>query len=74
MDKTGLVFILTAMFLFLAAIFVITEQRDHYKEYDYHIELKQNGLNVSIEIEDSQGEIYTIHPDSLEEFIIKDNI
>ena len=74
MDRSGLIFILIIAFLLLATIFIVVEQRDHYKEYDYHIELKQNGLNVSIEIEDSQGEIYTIHPDSLEEFIIKDNI
>ena len=67
--------------LFSLIMITITTAKDEVMEaleqpkYDYTLELKTTDDKCSyfIEIRNDQG-LHIIHPDSLEEFIIKDNL
>jgi len=58
--------------IFLCAYFYYLGQES--MQYDYYIDLKSNDLHEWVEITTDEDSVYQIHPDSLEEFIIKDNL
>ena len=58
---------LTVVFIFVISCITYNETQEN---YDYKIDLKFNKVNI----ETDNGFNYTIELDSLEEFIIKDNL
>ena len=51
-------------------ILVLGIREYHLREYDYHIELEQDHINIL----DQCGHHYKIDPDSLQQFIVMDNL
>jgi hypothetical protein len=59
------------LFVFVAFLFFAWETFNYKENYDYHLDLHPSG---KIRVLDSDRNEFYIQPDSLEEYIIKDNL
>lgn len=77
MNYKPLFIIMTIGYIFLGFFYIkeiVKPECETMPEYDYMIDLSQDSCNYVIYITDEYGHMNVINPDSLEEFIEKDNL